>query len=423
MRKAIAFVILLLLAGAFAFWLRWEMNRPYRAFSSSQVFVDIPRGTSRWDTASLLQRNGVIHSRLAFYLISERHRRRSLQAGEYLFQRAQTPRQVFYQIAGGRIYVHVVVVPEGWTMFDIASELARQKLCTKEEFLTVAQSPALVREIAPDAKSLEGFLFPSTYQFSRNTSPQEMAAAMVHQFREEWDKLRSIAVANSLIEPVREVISSPGREPATSPQTLSPIQIVTLASLIERETPQPRERPVVASVFYNRLKIGLPLQCDPTVQYALDLEGKPTPKVSAEDLHTPSPYNTYLHRGLPPGPIANPGDASLRAALNPAHTEYLYFVANDAGGHFFARTLEEHDRNVEKYRRLLEGLPPLPPPPPPHVARAKHATPPSSHVEKKKQAPRKQKKQARNSRNSRPKASVAKNNKKDTKKKKSTRRS
>ncbi|HEU5409757.1 MAG TPA: endolytic transglycosylase MltG [Candidatus Acidoferrales bacterium] len=376
MKKAAAIlVIVLVLAGALAFWLRWEMNRPYRGFSASQVFVDIPRGTSRWNTASLLQRNGVIHSRLAFYLISERHRRRSLQAGEYLFQRPQTPRQVFYQIAGGHIYVHVVVVPEGWTMFDIASELARQKLCTKEEFLIVAQSPALVRDIAPDAKSLEGFLFPSTYQFSRNTSPQEMAATMVHQFKEEWEKLRSIAVANSLIEPVREVIKSRGSEQTVSPQTLSPIQIVTLASLIERETPQPRERPVVASVFYNRLKIGLPLQCDPTVQYALDLEGKPTPKVSAEDLHTQSPYNTYLHRGLPPGPIANPGDASLRAALNPAHTEYLYFVANDAGGHFFARTLEEHNRNVENYRRLLEGLPPLPPPPPPHVAKQKSPPP------------------------------------------------
>lgn len=420
MRKVIALVILLVLAGSLAVWLRWEMNRPYRAFSASQVFVDIPRGTSRWDTASILQRNGVIHSRLAFYLISERHRHRSLQAGEYLFQRPQTPRQVFYQIAGGHIYVHVVVVPEGWTMFDIASELARQKLCTKEEFLIVAQNPALVRDIAPDAKSLEGFLFPSTYQFSRNTSPQEMAATMVHHFEEEWNKVRSIAVANSLVLPVRAVISSQSHGQPVSPQTLSPMQVVTLASLIERETPQPQERPVVASVFYNRLKIGLPLQCDPTVQYALDLEGKPTPKVSADDLRTQSPYNTYLHRGLPPGPIANPGDASLRAALNPAHTEYLYFVANDAGGHFFSRTLEEHNRNVAKYRRLLEGLPPSPPPPPPHVARKKTATPAPQHVAKKKAAPAKLKKQAKSSRKPRPSASVAKNN---SKKKKSQRRS
>jgi len=420
MRKAIIFVCLLVLAGAFAFWVRSEMNRPYRGFSASQVFVDIPRGTSRWNTASILQQNGVIHSRLAFYLISERHRHRSLQAGEYLFQRAQTSRQVFYQIAGGHIYVHVIVVPEGWTMFDIASELERQKLCTRAEFLIVAQNPALVRDIAPEAKSLEGFLFPSTYQFSRNTSPQEMAATMVHHFEEEWNKVRSIAAANSLVLPVRAVISSQGRGQPISPQTLSPMQVVTLASLIERETPQPQERPVVASVFYNRLKIGLPLQCDPTVQYALDLEGKPTPKVSADDLRTQSPYNTYLHRGLPPGPIANPGDASLRAALNPAHTEYLYFVANNAGGHFFARTLEEHNRNVEKYRRLLEGLPPLPPPAAPHVAKKTIATPPPSRVAKKKAASTKLKKRAKSSHKPRASASVTKNN---TKKKKSQRRS
>lgn len=394
MRKAIILVILLALAGSLAFWLRWEMHRPYRGFSASQVFVDIPRGTSRWSTAALLQRKGVIHSRLAFYLISERHRRRSLQAGEYLFQQPRTPREVFDKIAGGRIYVHVVVVPEGWTMFDIASELERQKLCTKEEFLIVAQNPELVRDIAPGAKSLEGFLFPSTYQFSRNTSPQEMAATMVHHFKEEWNKVRSVAVANSMVEPVRAVISSHGNGQPIAPQALSPVQVVTLASLIERETPQPRERPIVAGVFYNRLKIGLPLQCDPTVQYALDLEGKPTLKVSAEDLRTQSPYNTYLHRGLPPGPIANPGDASLRAALNPAHTDYLYFVANDAGGHFFSRTLAEHNRNVETYRRLLEGLPPLPPP---QVAKKKPAPPKSKNLKSRKR-PAKPAKTARNSR-------------------------
>jgi UPF0755 protein len=145
--------------------------------------------------------------------------------------------------------------------------------------------------------------------------------------------------------------------------------VVTLASLVERETPQPQERPMVASVFYNRLKLGLPLQCDPTVQYALDLSGKPAPKVTAEDLRIRSPYNTYLHRGLPPGPIANPGDASLRAALHPAETHYLYFVANGSGGHFFSSTLAEHNRNVQKYKRILAGLPPEPPQPV-HVRRS-----------------------------------------------------
>ncbi|HLW83130.1 MAG TPA: endolytic transglycosylase MltG [Candidatus Acidoferrales bacterium] len=361
-RLAIILVILLVLAAAITLWLRWELARPYRGFSAAQVFVDIPRGTSRWSIASLLQRDGIIHSRLAFLLVSERHRKHVLQAGEYLFNQPQTPRQVFDQIAGGHIYVHVVVVPEGWTMFDIAAELQRQRLCTKAEFLAVAQDPSLVRNFAPHAKSLEGFLFPSTYQFSRNASPEEMAATMVREFQQEWSKLQSAAAEDPAVE--KPVSASIQPDPGKFPMPLSPIQIVTLASLIERETPQPQERPIVASVFYNRLKLGLPLQCDPTVQYALDLQGKPTLKVSAEDLHTQSPYNTYLHRGLPPGPIANPGDASLRAALHPAKTRYLYFVANDSGGHFFSSTLAEHDRNVEKYRRLLEGLPPEPPLPP-----------------------------------------------------------
>lgn len=367
MRKAALIAVLfIVVAGAFAVWLRREVVRPYGGFSSPQIFVEIPHGTSRWSIASLLQRNGVIHSRLAFLLVSERHHKQALQAGEYLFNRPQTPVQVFDEIASGRIYVHTVVIPEGWTMFDIAAELERQRLCTKREFLAVAEDPSLIRKIAPKAESLEGFLFPSTYQFTRNTSPEEMAATMVHQFVQEWKKLELNSAANPASErPVAAVTRGRGPDVTAHhlilPASLSPIQIVTLASLIERETPQPKERSIIASVFYNRLSIGLPLQCDPTVQYALDLEGKPVPKISAADLGTPSPYNTYLHRGLPPGPIANPGDASLFAALNPARTHYLYFVANDAGGHFFSSTLAQQDRNVEKYRRLLEGLPADPP--------------------------------------------------------------
>ena len=361
MRKvAIVAGILIVIIAAGALWLKREVARSYRGFSAPQVFVEIPRGTSRWGIANLLQGNGVIHSRLAFLLLSERHHRWVMQAGEYMFDQATTPRQVFAQIVGGHVFVHVVVVPEGWTMFDIAAELERQRLCSKAEFLSVASSPLLVREIAPHAKSLEGFLFPSTYQFSRNASPQEMAATMVREFRDEWNKIQAS-------EPPKPPTPALGGDPAqphsTMMQSLTPDQLVTLASLVERETPQPQERPMVASVFYNRLKLGLPLQCDPTVQYALDLAGKPAPKVTAEDLHVASPYNTYLHRGLPPGPIANPGDASLRAAVSPAQTHYLYFVANGSGGHFFSRTLEEHNRNVQKYKRILQGLPPEPPQP------------------------------------------------------------
>lgn len=362
-RLAIALLILILLAGAFGAWLRSELTRPYRGYSQAQIFVDIPRGTPRWKIVDLLQQNGVIHSRVAFIALSLHHRRRVLQAGEYLFNQPMTPRQVFDQVAGGHIFVHVVAIPEGWTMFDIANELARQGLTTKEDFLRVARDPSLVRDIAPRALSLEGFLFPSTYQFSRNATPKEIAETMVRQFRDEWSKLQPIAPPPATPDPI-ETRHSARQVAGSVVPPLSPEQLVTLASLVERETPQPSERPVVASVFYNRLKLGVPLQCDPTVQYALDLAGKPTPKVTPEDLHVASPYNTYLHRGLPPGPIANPGDASLRAVVSPAYTHYLYFVANDTGGHFFASTLEEHNRNVARYRRLLQGLPAEPPPPP-----------------------------------------------------------
>ena len=386
MRKlAITVVLLVVVAVAGAIWLKAELARPYRGFFNPQVFVDIPRGTSRWSIASLLQRSGVIHSRLAFLILSERHHRWVLQAGEYMFDQPVTPRQVFAQIVGGHIFVHMIVVPEGWTMFDIAAELDRQHLCAKSEFLSIASDPSLVRDIAPKAKDLEGFLFPSTYQFSRNVSPEEMAATMVREFREEWAKIQT-ATQPSSSPPGTANDPGPASSSSAGP-TLSPVEVVTLASLVERETPQPQERPLVASVFYNRLKLGVPLQCDPTVQYALDLAGKPTPKVTAEDLRVPSPYNTYLHRGLPPGPIANPGDASLRAALNPARTHYLYFVANGSGGHFFSSTLEQHNRNVEKYKRILAGLPPEPPPPPVHprhVASTKRST--SGHNKQKKKA-------------------------------------
>jgi UPF0755 protein len=225
-----------------------------------------------------------------------------------------------------------VQIPEGWSMFDIADELERQGVAHREDFLRVARDPAPIQDLAPEAKSLEGFLFPSTYQFTRRATPDQIAATMLRQFRTVWSSLN----------------------PDAANPTGSAYAAVTMASLVERETPLSPERPLVAGVFYNRLKHGLPLQCDPTVQYALELAGRPTPIVHHDDLHIASPYNTYLHPGLPPGPIANPGEASLRAALMPAQTDYMYFVANDTGGHFFAKTLAEHNHNINIYRRRLK---------------------------------------------------------------------
>ncbi len=321
--------------GAGAAWLNSQLDRPYRGRRAAEVFVDIPHGASRWKIAGILRSRDVIRNRLAFDLFSDWHFRRRLQAGEYQFTDPLDSRQVFWKIAHGQIFVHVVTVPEGWTMFDIADELDRQNICSRNDFLAAARNTSVIHDLAPHALTLEGFLFPSTYEFTRHTTCAQAAETMVREFRDVWAQ----------IDP---------EGPAGVPVDRSVEEVVTIASLVERETPQKDERPLVAGVFYNRLKIGDRLQCDPTVQYALALEGKHEQDVKPADLLVDSPYNTYTHRGLPPGPIANPGRASLEAALDPAKTDYLYFVANDQGGHFFSRTLAEHNRNVARYRHLLE---------------------------------------------------------------------
>ncbi|MGH9718409.1 MAG: endolytic transglycosylase MltG [Candidatus Acidiferrales bacterium] len=335
MWRRLGLLTLLVIAalGAGAGWLQSQITRPYRGHRPEKVFVEIPRGTSRWQIAGILRHDDVIRSRLAFALFSAWHFRKKPQAGEYLVDRPIDSRELFWKIVHGRIFVHVVTVPEGWTMYDIAHELDRQGICSRAGFLASAHDTSLISDLAPHAATLEGFLFPSTYEFTRHTTCDEVAKRMVADFRSVWETLDSGATPH--------------------PAGLTTEQVVTLASLVERETPNAEERPLVAGVFYNRLARGYPLQCDPTVQYAMEMDGEPVKDVKPSDLRVDSPYNTYEHRGLPPGPIANPGEASLRAALNPTHTDYLYFVANGRGGHFFSRTLAEQDRNIDRLRRRL----------------------------------------------------------------------
>jgi UPF0755 protein len=346
---AIFAVLVLFVALGGAAWIWYCLESPYKGFAQG-VFVDLPHGASSRTAARLLKQNGVIRSALAFEAYARRHPRRRLQAGEYFFDHPISAHDVFWQIADGRVYEQPFTVREGETIFDIAHDLETENLVTSDEFLAVAQNPELIRDMAPHAKSLEGFLFPATYFLPRHPNPSEVASGMVHKFREEWQR---IAPPES-------------RQDATGLEHGRPIiSVVTLASLVERETPKPEERPLVAGAFENRLRKNIPLQCDPTVIYALQDAGQYKGTLTGADLHFPSPYNTYAHPGLPPGPIGNPGEASLRAALDPAKTDYLYFVANTQGGHFFAATLVEHNRNVTKYRRLLAGLPADPPNPPP----------------------------------------------------------
>lgn len=329
--------------GAGAAWMDSQISRPYRGHRPQSVFVEIPHGTSRWNIAGILRHDDVIRNRLAFAILSYWHFRHSLEAGEYLVDGQMTSRQVFWMISHGHVFVHTVVIPEGWTSYEIADELARQGICSRDQFLFVARNPSLLDGLAPGARNLEGFLFPSTYEFTRHTTCEQVAYSMVHEFRKVWGQIYPDASRKF-------------------PAGLSLVQVVTLASLVERETPNPAERPLIAGVFLNRIAKGYPLQCDPTVQYAWLLAGHIVLDVHPADLHVDSPYNTYIHSGLPPGPIANPGEAALRAALDPEKTDYLYFVANAKGGHFFSKTLAEHNRNVARYRRLIEEENALPAP-------------------------------------------------------------
>src|SRR5262249_29093155 len=319
----------------------YSMTQPYSGFGADGVFVDVPHGASSRTVARLLQQSGVIRSALAFKIYARRHPKRTLQAGEYFFNAPLSGRDVYWKVAKGDVYSQPFTVREGETMFDIAHDLEAGKFMLADDFLKAANDPTMVRDIAPHAQTLEGFLYPATYNLPRHPAANELAAQMATRFKNEWSRIaRSAASDRSMTADGKPLVS-----------------VVTLASLVERETPKPDERPLVAGVFENRLRQHMPLQCDPTVVYALERTGEYNGTLTLNDLRVDSPYNTYMNRGLPPGPIGNPGDVALRAALQPAETNYLYFVANTQGGHFFSATLAEHNKNVQKYHRLLAGLP------------------------------------------------------------------
>ena len=347
------FLVLLLLialiAGGAAAWMWYGITQPYQGFAAEGVYVDVPHGASSRHVAALLKANGVVRSALAFEIYARRHPKRTPQAGDYYFSHPMTGREVFWKLAEGQVFQQPFTVREGETMFDIARELEAAKFMRAGDFIYAAGDPALIRDFAPGAQTLEGFLFPATYELPRHPVASELTAEMVHKFKEQWKRIASPAAEQQVDEGNHQAIN----------------RIVTLASLVERETPKPEEKPLVAGAFENRLRKGMRLQCDPTVIYGLERLGKYRGTLTGKDLSFDSLYNTYEHGGLPPGPIGNPGEASLRAALQPARTDYLYFVANTQGGHFFGATLAEHNKNVVKYHRLLAGLPADPPPPPP----------------------------------------------------------
>lgn len=316
------FLIVALAAGA---WWAWAVYAPVTPPSTQSVLLRSGFSTHRIGVE--LKKAGIIRSVFAFRVWHEFHPKLSLKAGEYLFDRAASIPQVHDRIARGDIYFHVVTIPEGYTMFDIAKAMEEAGLGSAQEFLKIAQTRTdLIADLAPEAKSLEGYLFPNTYQFTRTQSRQEMVGAMVHQFRQVAQQIG----LNSEMH-----------------------RTVTMASIVEKETSAADERPMVAGVYYNRLAHRMALDADPGVIYALLLAGNYSGSLHHADLAINSPYNTYRFPGLPPGPIGNPGQSSLEAAMHPATTEFFYFVSDGNGHHRFARDLAEHNRNVAAYRRAL----------------------------------------------------------------------
>ncbi len=329
-RLLIVLIVLVLIGGGAGAWLVAGVNRPYQGFQGEQ-FVEIPQGAGPAGIARRLAEAGVVRNattfRLAVWLTGEGRR---LQAGEYRFDRPVSARQVVDKIARGEVYLRPITFPEGWTIRQMAALYEQKGFGTADAFIAAARNVALVSSIDPAAEDLEGYLFPDTYALPRRATADQLIARMVSSFEK------------ALTPQVRQEAMARG---------LGIRQLVTLASIVEKETGNAAERPLVAAVYSNRLKIRMGLQCDPTVIYALERAGRYNGNLTRENLTFDSPYNTYRYVGLPPGPIANPGRSSLEAAAHPADVPYLYFVSRNDGTHAFATTLEEHNRNVEEFQR------------------------------------------------------------------------
>lgn len=341
MKKALAAVAVgVAVAGLIALAiLGRELYRPFRAYAGT-VTVEIAPGTSPREMARILVERGVLAHPwpfLARYALGRT--RHTLKAGEYHFDRPLGPVDVYWKLVHGEVALLTVLVPEGSDRFDMARIFEERLGLDPHEFLRVTELAAMIRDLDPQAPTLEGYLYPDTYRFARNATPAQVVETMLARFRQV----------------LGSKFSADLEQPGASLH-----RVVTLASLVEMETPDRGERPTIAGIFEKRLKIGLPLACDPTVIYAARLDHRmlerPLPSIKQSDLQFGSPYNTYLHTGLPPGPIASPGESSLRAALRPASGDYLYFVSNSHGGHIFAGTLAEHLQNVARYRRQLAEL-------------------------------------------------------------------
>jgi UPF0755 protein len=330
-KRALLLVVVLALAGAAgAWWIYARLIEPYRGYSGADVFVEVPAGSGPATIGQRLADAGVVRDPWTFraaLLVSGRARQ--LKAGEYRFDAPLHALDVVDKIARGDVYRRRLTFREGLTIREMAQVFEERGFGPAEEFRSAAANAALVADLDPAAKDLEGYLFPETYALPRGTTAAAVVQQMVEAFR------------NALTPDIMSAMSSAG---------LTVRQLVTLASLVEKETGTPEERPLVAAVYANRLRIGMGMQADPTVIYALQLAGTYDGNLTRQDLQFDSPYNTYKYAGLPPGPIASPGKASLEAAAKPADVDYIYFVSKNDGSHVFASTLDEHNRNVRTWQ-------------------------------------------------------------------------
>jgi UPF0755 protein len=330
-KRALGILLVLgLLAAVGGWWLHRRLTTPYRGFIDAEQFVDLPTGTGVAAIGARLAEAGVVADPFTFRLAAKvSGAERRLQAGEYRFAEAAAPLEIVDRLARGDVFRRSVTFREGLNIQEMAALFEASGLGPADGFARAASAVTAAHGFDPGARTLEGYLFPDTYALPRRVEAGQLVDQMVAGFVRAFDqRLRDDAARRGLT--VREA--------------------VTLASLVEKETADPAERPLVSAVYHNRLRRGMPLQCDPTVIYALMLAGRWTGNLRRVDLQLDSPYNTYRYPGLPPGPIASPGRASLEAAVAPADVPYLYFVSRNDGTHAFASTLAEHNRNVERWQ-------------------------------------------------------------------------
>jgi UPF0755 protein len=334
-RKLLALIALIIVvaggASAAAAWFAWNrMHEPYKGYTGIEQFVTIRQGAGSAEIGRRLADAQIVSdSRVFRAALWWTGQGRGLKAGEYRFDHSLTTLDVIGVLVRGDVYTRRITFPEGLTIEEMAKLYQSRDFGSARDFLAAAKDVERIHDLDPDASDLEGYLFPETYALPRGAPASSLVTAMVDRFRVVFgEEMRARAHA----------------------QGLTARQVVTLASLVEKETGRADERPTVAGVYRNRLKIGMAMQADPTIVYALEKAHRYDGNIRKEDMSLDSPYNTYKYPGLPPGPIASPGKASLEAALAPADVPYLFFVSRNDGSHVFATTLAEHDRNVQKFQ-------------------------------------------------------------------------